>query len=158
MVFHNLRLPTFAFVLAINVALPVAQENNARRDFKRGDFAKLRWLEGTWQGSGGGYDAFFERYHFVNDSTIEMTAFKDGTLTAVGSRSIIALRAGRIINESGSGRHEASKLTGNIVQFIPIRGATGSFMFQRMARDRWTATLQPRGNAKRTVYEMKRKQ
>lgn len=47
----------------------------AESQFSRSDFQKLRWLEGRWRGSEGGENAFYERYHFVNDTTIEIGYF-----------------------------------------------------------------------------------
>ena len=35
--------------------------------FSGSDFQKLRRLEGSWRGSNGGQNAFYERYHFVNE-------------------------------------------------------------------------------------------
>jgi hypothetical protein len=42
------RLP----LLLLLLAAPVRVE----------DFARFRWIEGTWRGTGEGVDAFFERY------------------------------------------------------------------------------------------------
>lgn len=46
-------------------------------------FQQLRWLEGDWQGTGGGVDAFYERYRWVDDSTIRKYDFSDSTLAVV---------------------------------------------------------------------------
>jgi hypothetical protein len=159
MAFHNLRFSALAIIVTWGSALPASQLGEPRRDFRVTDFARIRWLEGTWKGSGGGYDAFYERYHFVNDSTIEMQSFTDGTLRTVSERNTIAIRNGRIYDESANGRtrYEAAKVTNAGIDFVPVRGATTSFQFTRMSKDRWTATIRPANGKKKTVYEMRRK-
>ena len=159
MLFHNLGLSALALVMTwSSVAVPASQIGEPRRDYKLADFAKLRWVEGTWQGSGAGYDAFYERYRFVNVSTIEMTSFSDASLKTVSDRATIALRNGRIYDEGAGGksRYEAARVKAGVVEFVPVRGANNSFRFTRMSKDKWTATLRaPSG--KKTVYEMRRK-
>src|SRR5262245_23330336 len=51
-------------------------------------FQQMRWLEGSWRGSGGGIDAFFEGYRFVDDSTIRSFEYPDSTLVAKDSGEI----------------------------------------------------------------------
>src|SRR5687768_4710928 len=122
MFFHNLAIPALVVALTSTIVVPTSQTGRPRQDYKQADFEKLRWLEGTWQGSGGGYDAFYERYHFVNDSTIEKLSFTDATLQTVSERGTISLRAGRIADEGGRRRYEAAKVTSGVAQFVPVRG------------------------------------
>lgn len=58
--------------------------------------------------------------------------------------------------EGGKSRWEAAKITGAVAQFMPVRGATNSFQFNKMSKNRWTATIIP-ANGKRVVYEMRAK-
>lgn len=77
-------------------------------EFSLQAFQELRWLEGTWRAETVGDPPFFERYRFVNDSTIEITYFADSTLvTATGSGSV-ALRPGRIVHEWEDARWAAT--------------------------------------------------
>ncbi len=157
MILHNLKVSALVLTLTWGAVLPTSQLGKPRNDYKASDFGKLRWIEGTWQGSGGGYDAFYERYRFLNDSTMEKMSFTDATFRMASERATIALRDGRIYDESGKTRYEAAKVTSGVAQFVPVRGASNSFQFTRMSRERWTATIYPAGGGKKkTVYEMKR--
>jgi hypothetical protein len=135
--------------------LPFGQ--SPRRDFKVNDFKQLRWIEGKWKGEANGAP-FYERYHFTNDTTIEQESFKDGTFQTVTERATFALRNGRIFEESAKSRYEAVRFNAGVAQFIPVKGASNSFQFTRMSKDRWTATIIPNGGKKKTVYEMRRVQ
>src|SRR5687768_1959879 len=60
------------------------------------EFASLRWLEGTWVGDDAGGEPFYERYAFVDDSTILAQSSPDSTFPSVDGASEIRLRAGRV--------------------------------------------------------------
>lgn len=153
MLFHN-RLSALALIITTIPLLPLSQA--PRRDFRTSDFNQLRWIEGTWRGQAAKGAPFFERYRFVNDSTIEMQSFKDGTLRAVAEKTTYMLRNGRIAHESGRSRWEAVRFSSSTAQFVPVKGATNSFHFTRVSKDKWTAAIIPAGGQKRTVYEMRR--
>lgn len=153
MVFHSLRLKAAALIITSLSVLPFGQ--TPRRDFRAADFSHLRWIEGTWIGSGGGVSGFYERYHFINDSTLESASFTDAELKHMSTRSVFALRNGRIYDESGKNRWEAARINAGTAQFVPVRGATNSFQFTRISKDHWTATVIP-ATGKRLVYEMRR--
>jgi hypothetical protein len=143
---------TAIIITSISV-LPFGQ--TPRRDFKVADFRQLRWIEGKWQGEANG-EPFYERYHFTNDSTLEQESYRDASFRIVTDRATFALRNGRIIDESAKSRYEAVRFNGGIAQFIPVKGASNSFQFTRLSKDRWTATIIPNGGRKKTVYEMRR--
>ena len=48
---------------------PVIFSWPAPKEITRADLAKLRWIVGTWRGTGGDVAPFYERYKFENDST-----------------------------------------------------------------------------------------
>ena len=56
------------------------------------DFARLRWLKGSWRGGlpDGGY--FYERYGLLDDSTIAMHSFADSTLARATDSARVGLR------------------------------------------------------------------
>ena len=58
------------------------------------DLGKLRWIVGTWRGTGGGVPPFFERYQFENESTLAVETFADETLTKVDDVSRFVLMDG----------------------------------------------------------------
>ena len=56
-----------------------SQRGQPKTPFGTTDFAKLRWLEGAWSGTAAGESPIYARYHVLNDSTLEITYFRDST-------------------------------------------------------------------------------
>ncbi|HSJ32271.1 MAG TPA: hypothetical protein VK933_12600 [Longimicrobiales bacterium] len=109
------------------------------------DFQALRYLEGDWRGSGYAGGPFYETYRFVNDSTIEMTAWTDSTMTAPRERSEYVLRGGIIRTDKGG------LLVGVDEDGHHFRSGSSSWTFRQISADRWTATVGPS-----TTYTMDR--
>jgi hypothetical protein len=105
----------------------------------------LRYLEGDWRGSGYEGGPFYESYRFVNDSTIEMTAWTDSTMTAPRERSEYVLRGGVIRTGSG-GRLVSVDENGHHFQ-----SGSATWTFRQISPDRWTAKVGPS-----TTYTMDR--
>jgi hypothetical protein len=127
--------------------------------FTAAQFASLRWLEGTWRGRLPDGGAFYERYRFVDDSTIAMQAFADSTLGGSTDSARIALRDGTVADEGGVARWAAIRLDSGRVAFTPIEGATNAFTWTRDRTDRWIATLtwtDKDGQAHVVTYPMER--
>ena len=40
------------------------------RTLTAADLQKLKWIEGSWKGTGGGVPTFYERYRFENSTTL----------------------------------------------------------------------------------------
>ena len=123
------------------------------------DFARLRWIEGTWRGRQSDGRALYERYRVVDDSTIAMQAFADSTLTSTSDSARIALRDGTVAHEGGAARWAATRLDSAGVAFTPIEGATNGFTWTRDGADRWTATVtwpDKHGEARSVTYPMER--
>jgi hypothetical protein len=104
------------------------------------DFRKLRWIEGSWRGSGDGQAPFYERYRFPDDSTLVVDAFPDSTLSTVGESTRFELRGGTLGNPGGV-RWVASRLDDRAVDFVPVAGARNTFTWRFESPDRWTALL-----------------
>jgi hypothetical protein len=107
----------------------------------RNEFAQLRWLEGTWRGSGINQAPFFERYHFTNDTTLTIDTFTDSTLSSVSETSLYVLSNGKLANIHPQARWEATTLTDRAVTFSPVRGVRNTFIWQRKSPNAWTAIL-----------------
>ena len=101
------------------------------------DLRALRYLEGDWRGSGYEGGPFYESYRFVNDSTIEMTAWTDSTMTAPRERSEYVLRGGVIRTGSG-GRLLSVDENGH-----HFRSGSSTWTFRQISPDRWTAKVGP---------------
>ena len=135
-----------------------SQRGQPRTPFGTTDFAKLHWLEGTWRGSTPGREPFYERYHFVNDSTAEITYYSDSTLTHQTGEGRVYLTVGRIYHTFGPGRWGATHIDSMGVFFIPQVNAHNTFAWRQSSPDSWTATLRTglSGHERVTVYTMTR--
>lgn len=126
-------------------------------DVSVAQFQQLRWLEGTWRGTGGGTDAFFEGYRWVDDSTIRKVDFADSTVAVVTDSGDIALRSNRVRSVSSTRSWVVVALDSTSVRFAPERNASNGFEWRRRAPGSWTARLtwDSAGVAKERVYEMR---
>lgn len=122
------------------------------------DLAKLRWIEGSWRGTGGGVPPFFERYKFENDSTLMVESFEDEALSKVSDVSRFELKDGHFGGSDGDSGSVATALDDNSITFAPTGKSRNSFRFQRVSDNSWKAILNwtDNGVAKERVYEMER--
>ncbi|MFL5384096.1 MAG: hypothetical protein ACJ8GN_16360 [Longimicrobiaceae bacterium] len=104
------------------------------------DLRRLRWIEGSWRGSGVGQAPFYERYRFADDSTLVVDSFADSTLASVTDSTRFELRGARLGNP-GTVRWVASRLDDRAVDFVPVAGARNTFTWRYDSRDQWTALL-----------------
>ncbi len=128
--------------------------------FSRSEFQKLRWLEGTWRGSDGGQNVFYERYHFVDDTTIEIEYFgNDETLSKIKRKGNVSLLNGAILHRDESGGWSATAIDDKSVHFAPKQNADNSFSWEKQTSDLWLARLKlsdPQGKNNDKVYRMER--
>ena len=124
------------------------------------DLQKLRWIEGSWRGTGVNQPPFFERYRFENDTTLAVDHFEDETLAKVTSTSRYELKNGEFRDGSGSRGYVATALDDSSISFEPLSAGSNSFMWKRDSKDSWTAHLswpasgdKPAGNR---IYKMER--
>jgi hypothetical protein len=120
---------------------PPAAAPQAAARLTRADLRGLRWIEGSWRGSGAGQAPFYERYRFVDDSTLVVDSFADSTLAPVGESTRFELRGGRLGNAGTAVRWVASRLDARSVDFVPVAGARNTFTWRYESPDRWTALL-----------------
>jgi Asp-tRNA(Asn)/Glu-tRNA(Gln) amidotransferase A subunit family amidase len=114
-------------------------------------FSQLRWLIGTWRGRADGGASFYERYHAVDDSTVQMTGYVDSTLATPRPGDRVQLRGGTVRYENVV----ASRLDGSGVAFAAPSGRFG-FTWARTPTG-WTATIRQAdatGRDRTTVYRM----
>ena len=124
-------------------------------------FGQLRWIEGTWRGTGVEQPTFYERYTFVDDSTIRAESSADSTFPAPQEAGAIELRGGRVTTGEEAMQWAVSSLDARSVRFDPVRGARNSFVWRSDADSAWTATLSwtdNDGEAHERVYHMRRMQ
>jgi len=155
------RVITYAALLVLLIAAcqrsPDAQSNRSdAKKFSTADVARLRWIEGTWRGSGVDQAPFFERYRFENDSTLAVDSFPDEKLDKVEDTSRFELKDGRFGNPS----YVASLIDDHGINFEPVANAKNSFKWERVSDNAWKAILKwpADGNkpARERVYNMER--
>ncbi len=74
------------------------------------DLVKLRWIEGSWRGTGDVEKPFYERYRFENDTTLAVDGFDDEKLSKVTDTTRFELKDGRFGNGGDGARWVATAL------------------------------------------------
>ena len=64
------------------------------RHISTSDLAKLRWIEGTWRGTGDVEAPFYERYHFESESTLVVEGLTDEKVDKVSDVTRFELKDG----------------------------------------------------------------
>jgi hypothetical protein len=140
-------------------ATPETSPSRIPKQITTADLAKLRWIEGTWRGTGGGVPPFYERYKFENDSTLLTETLADETLSKVSDESRFKLKDGHFGNSTGDSGSVATALDDNSISFAPTGKAGNFFRFQRESANSWKAILNwtdKNGAAKERIYLMER--
>jgi hypothetical protein len=121
------------------------------------DLQKLRWIEGSWRGTGAGQPPFFERYRFENDTTLAVDGLEGEKVT---DTTRFELKDGEFGGGSEGSRWVAVALDENSITFGPVTKARNFFRWQRLTADSWKAVLNwPATNdkpARERVYYMER--
>jgi len=128
--------------------------------FSVADLQKLKWIEGTWRGTGDVESPFFERYRFENETTLAVDSFTDETLTKVEDTTRFALKDGQFGNGGEGSRWVATTIDYLGVTFVPFVKARNTFRWQHESDNLWTAILQwPASDgkpARQRFYKMER--
>ena len=108
------------------------------KTFTEADLAKLKWIVGSWRGTGGGVEPFYERYSFRNPRTLAVESFTDESLQKLTGTSLYTLQDGHF----GSSHYSMSDITDDAATFVPIIStAKNSFVWKRESESVWKATL-----------------
>jgi hypothetical protein len=128
--------------------------------FNTTDLKKLRWIEGTWRGTGGGVAPFVERYKFENDTTLAVEGFEGEKLDKVTDVTRFELKDGEFGGGSEGSRYVASSIDDKSITFEPVTKARNSFRWERESENSWKAILSSpatdKGPAKQRTYQMER--
>ena len=138
---------------------PPTQDNPQPKSISSGDLTKLRWIEGSWRGTGDIDKPFYERYKFENDTTLVVESLADDKFDKVTDVSRFELKDGHFGSSTGEAGSVATALDDNSVTFAPTGKARNSFRWQRESADAWKAVLNWReadGTAKERVYRLER--
>jgi len=105
------------------------------------DLEKLRWIEGTWRGTGDADKHFFERYRFENATTLAVDSFDNEKLEKVTDTTLFELKDGEFGGGSEGSRWVASALDEKSVTFSPVTKARNTFRWESVDKDEWKAVL-----------------
>jgi hypothetical protein len=131
-----------------------------RTNFSTADLAKLRWIEGTWRGTGDVAAPFYERYRFENESTLVVETFDNDKVDKVTDSTRFELKDGQFGNGGNDSRWAATTIDNDSITFEPVAKARNSFRWKRDSKDLWIATLSwpavERKPARQRIYKMER--
>jgi hypothetical protein len=126
----------------------------------RDDLQQLRWIVGSWRGEADGQTAFYERYRFVDDSTLVADTYSDSKFRSMKGSIRYELRDRRIKTRGGNGQWIAVGLDSLSAAFRPLAGATNDFLWQRHDADEWMAVWAwpptPDRPARTVTYHMRK--
>jgi hypothetical protein len=99
-------------ILFFSAFLTLASHTNRAQTIKfaTADLQKLRWIEGTWRGTGDVDKPFFERYRFEDDSVLAVDGFADATLTKITDTTRFVLKDGEFGGGNGGSRWVAKTM------------------------------------------------
>ena len=158
----------FSLIVAAAVALAMpltaahaqvpSRHGQPKTPFSTGDLAKVHWLEGVWEATSPGEATLYQRFHFTNDSTVDITYYRDPTLSQETGTGKLYLTVGRIYHTFGPSRWAATHVDTDGLFFVPQVTARNSFAWEYNSPDTWTSTMRSGigGHDRVTVYHMKR--
>ncbi len=156
----KIKLAPAFFVLALFAFAPFSSDSAQTKKFTAADLQKLRWIEGTWRGTGDVDKPFFERYRFEGDSVLAVDSFEDETLAKVTETTRYELKDGEFGGGNEGFRWVASSIDDQQITFMPVTKARNSFRFERESKDSWKAILNwpaiTDKPARQRVYKMER--
>ena len=130
------------------------------KKFTTEDLKKLRWLEGTWRGTGEGVEQFFERYRLENDSTLAIESAENEKFEKITDTTRYELKDGEFGGGNEGFRWIASEIDDKSVMFVPVVKARNSFRWEAVSKDEWKAVLNWPATAdkptRERVYKMER--
>jgi hypothetical protein len=146
------------------VALPAAAHaQNPRAGASRiaygtADLAKVKWLQGSWAGTAEGEATIYQRFKFVDDSTVEINYYRDSEFGQLSGSGRLYLSVGRIYHTFGSNRWVATRIGDQGLYLVPQSTARANFAWNYVSPDAWTFTMRTGvgGREHVTVYNMKR--
>jgi hypothetical protein len=132
----------------------------AGKTFKSSDLQKLRWIEGTWRGTGGGVAPFFERYKFESETTLAVEGLEGEKLEKSTGVTRFELKDGQFGGGDEGSLWVATSIDDKGITFEPVAKARNSFRWERESQNSWKAILSwpatDKGPAKQRIYQMER--
>ena len=123
------------------------------KKFTVNDLKKLRWIEGTWRGTGEGAQPFFERYRFEDDTTLAVETFENEKLEKITDTTRFELKDGAFAGGNEGSLWTASAIDDKSVRFSPVAKARNTFRWETVDKDTWKAVLNWPANADKPARE-----
>jgi hypothetical protein len=128
--------------------------------FNASDLKKVRWIEGTWRGTGGGVAPFCERYKFESETTLAVESLECDKLDKATDVTYFELKHGEFGGGSGGSLYIASLIDDKSITFVPVMKARNSFRWERESENSWKAVLwwpaSDKSPAGERTYQMER--
>ena len=125
--------------------------------FTTADLQKLRWIEGSWRGTGVNQPPFFERYRFENTTTLAVDGLEGDKVT---DTTRFELKDGEFGGGNEGSRWVATAIDENSITFAPVAKARNWFRWERVNANSWKAVLNwpavTDKPARERVYNMER--
>jgi len=118
------------------------------------DFSSLRWLEGSWRGTGGD-NPFYERYELVNDTTIRILYYTDSTLATLRDSGSVYFTEGTIYHYTDNALWAAVRSDSAGIHFAPQENASNWFTWSYQSPTMWLAVLRT-SDGRETAYRLER--
>lgn len=147
-----------AALIPAKVAAAQGSRAQPRTAFGPPDLAKVKWLEGSWAGTADGESSIYQRFKFVDDSTVEITYYRDDKFGQPTGSGRLYLSVGRIYHTFGSNRWVATRIGDQGLYLVPQSNARANFAWTFVSPNAWTFTMRSGvgGHERVTVYDMKR--
>jgi hypothetical protein len=157
----KIKLTRVLFALVLFAFVACKSDLAQTKKFTAANLEKLRWIEGTWRGTGDNVKPFFERYRFESGSSLLIDSFEDETLAKVTDTTRYELKDGEFGGGSEGHRYVAISLDDRAIEFGPGVNVKNGFRWERGdSKDVWKATIifPASGNkpAGQRVYKMER--
>lgn len=124
------------------------------------DLSKLRWIEGSWKGTGDIDKPFYERYRFESDSVLVVEGYDDETFSKPTNTSRFELKDGQFGSAKEGSSSVAIAFDENSITFFRVAKISSTFQWKRESADLWTAILKwPAKDSTTTqqrIYKMER--
>jgi len=144
------RRIALALLAAFLIAPLMASQTPAPAKLTEKDLQALKWIEGSWRGTGGGVPPFFERYRFDGPAML-MVEHMDGE--KVTSTSRYALQNGEFASVGDKVRSVATAFNQTSVTFHSEDPARGSYRWEREGANAWKAILRWPASGNRVAGE-----
>ncbi len=104
------------------------------------DFQRLRWVEGNWRGMSDSTATLFERFHFVDDSTLLVEHFPNDHFSGATAREWYELRKNRVASRSNP-EWVADLIDSASVTFHRPTRSANSLIWRKLSNDEWVIVL-----------------